>query len=163
MLSKNGSFLLLPEAVESLKTKLIPLTTLITPNLPEAYVLTENTENLEQLREKLLTLGSSAVLLKGGHVASDQSNDFFIDQQGQKIWFNSPRISSKNTHGTGCTLSAAICSCLALGLSLSEACRVAKIYLFKAIQAAKEHSVGKGNGSVDHFYHLFPTIEKILD
>jgi hydroxymethylpyrimidine/phosphomethylpyrimidine kinase len=162
MVSKNGSPLLLPEAVDALKSLLIPLATLITPNLPEAYALTEETDDFDLLAEKILQLGSAAILLKGGHLKGEQSNDLFLDQAGRKIYFESRRIESKNTHGTGCTLSAAIAACLALGFSLPDACKVAKGYVFEAIKSAKQDSVGKGHGPVNHFYPIWPTIDKIL-
>ena len=163
MVAKDGSALLLPDAVDALKSQLIPLVTLITPNLPEAYALTERTENFDELAEKLLRLGSTAVLLKGGHLEGEQSNDLFVDTLGLKVSLESPRIDSKNTHGTGCTLSAAISACLAQGLSLPESCRVAKSYVFEAIASAKEDSVGLGHGPVNHFYHVWPTLGKLSE
>lgn len=161
MVAKDGSALLLPDAVDALKSQLIPLVTLITPNLPEAYALTERTENFDELAEKLLRLGSTAVLLKGGHLKGEESNDILVDTSGLTMSFESARIESKNTHGTGCTISAAICACLAQGLSLPESCRVAKNYLFEAIASAKEDSVGYGCGPVNHFYHVWPTLSRL--
>jgi hydroxymethylpyrimidine/phosphomethylpyrimidine kinase len=156
MLAKSGDSLLLPAAVVALKEKLIPFATIITPNLPEAEVLVGKYNNFSLLAEKLLALGSKAVLLKGGHLSGDSADDLFLDQQGVCQYLKSERIKSKNTHGTGCTLSAAICSFLAQGLSLFEACKKAKYYLFQAMLAAKDNSVGKGHGPVHHFYHLWP-------
>lgn len=162
MVAKSGDPLLLPSAVETLKNKIIPLSTIITPNLPEAYRLVGETENLEELGEKLLVLGSKAVFLKGGHSEGKQSNDLLIDQSGTNVWLEAERINTKNTHGTGCTLSAAICSCLALGFPLSDACYYAKRYLSAAMKAAQNNSVGNGHGPVHHFYHIWPTINKII-
>lgn len=158
MLAKSGDALLLPEAVQSLKTKLIPLATLITPNIPEAYALVGEDENNNELTlaEKLLILGPKAVLLKGGHAIGTTATDLLLEQNLQKQLFSAPRIDSKNTHGTGCTLSAAICAFLAQGMTLKNACEMAKKYLYHAMLAASEQSVGKGHGPVHHFYHLWP-------
>lgn len=156
MVTKSGHLLLQTDAIHTLKTQLIPLTTLITPNLPEAYTLIAQTDDIHQLATQLLTLGSDAVLLKGGHAESAQSNDVFLDQMGHHHVLESPRIQSNHTHGTGCTLSAAICAGIAQGLSTLEACRAAKRYLSAAIEASKDNSVGKGHGPVHHFYHLWP-------
>lgn len=152
MVAKSGHSLLQPDAVDSLKNQLIPLAEIITPNLPEAYALSSETDDMNRLADQLLMLGANAVLLKGGHAASDQSNDIYVDKTGLRATLEAPRIESNNTHGTGCTLSAAICAGIASGLTTLEACQQAKQYLFNAIQSAKNNSVGKGNGPVDHFY-----------
>ena len=156
MVAKSGDYLLLPDAVAALKQRLLPLATLITPNLPEAYVLAEPTENMSLLAGKLLDLGAQAVLLKGGHQQGAESNDLLMTKDRQEIWLTGPRIASKNTHGTGCTLSAAIAANLALSLPLVEACRRAKQYVFEALVAAQSWSIGKGQGPVHHFHHLWP-------
>lgn len=163
--AKSGDLLLLPEALEALKSQLIPLATLITPNLPEAEALldlSQSSENeMQTIAAHLLELGPAAVLLKGGHLQARHSNDLLLSKEGVH-WLTSPRIAaSNNTHGTGCTLSSAIASGLALGLDLFSACQTAKNYVFQAIVAAKDDKVGKGNGPVHHFYHLWPTIDKI--
>lgn len=158
MVAKSGHLLLQPDAIHTLKIQLIPLTTLITPNLPEAYALIDKIDDMHQLAEGLLALGSDAVLLKGGHAEGTQSNDLFLDKTGHYHLLESPRIQSNNTHGTGCTLSAAICAGIARGLSTLEACQTAKRYLFNAIEASKENSVGKGHGPVHHFHHVWPNI-----
>ncbi|KTD02561.1 bifunctional hydroxymethylpyrimidine kinase/phosphomethylpyrimidine kinase [Fluoribacter gormanii] len=159
--AKSGDPLLLPEAVNSLIAQLMPLATLITPNLPEASTFTGAQASSEKemlyVGQKLLEFGPKYVLLKGGHLLhSQESNDLLIGSNGDTHWFSSPRINSKNTHGTGCTLSAAITACLAQKMDLISACSIAKNYLFNAIQAAKENCVGLGNGPVHHFYHLWP-------
>jgi hydroxymethylpyrimidine/phosphomethylpyrimidine kinase len=155
MVAKSGDYLLLPEAINALKTHIIPLTTIITPNLPEAEALTNTTGDMQTLAKQLLDLGSQAVLLKGGHQTGQESNDIYLDQNGQMLWLSSPRIDSKNTHGTGCTLSAAIASYLALGKPLIEACGLAKHYLSGALKAAQYNSVGHGHGPVHHFYDVW--------
>lgn len=156
MVAKSGDYLLLPEAVSALKKDLFPLATIITPNLPEAKMLTETTGEMQTLTERLLALGPQAVLLKGGHQTGQDSSDLYLDQSGQTFWLSSPRINSKNTHGTGCTLSAAIAAYLALGEPLTEACRLAKNYLSDALKAAQFNSVGHGHGPVHHFYNIWP-------
>ncbi|MBA2711667.1 MAG: bifunctional hydroxymethylpyrimidine kinase/phosphomethylpyrimidine kinase [Tatlockia sp.] len=166
LLAKSGDSLLLPEALEVLKSSLIPLATIITPNLPEAQALLSRStsisaEEMPFVAEELLKLGPCAVLLKGGHLAADHSNDLLLDKNGLSFWFDSLKIQSKNTHGTGCTLSAAIASGLALGLNLAKACELAKKYISNAIIAAKDEKIGHGNGPVHHFYHLWPAIDKI--
>lgn len=158
--AKSGDSLLLPEAVNTLITELMPLASLITPNLPEAQTFTginaQSEEEMLLVAEKLLEYGSAHVLLKGGHLTHSSSNDLLLGANGLKHWFASPRIDSKNTHGTGCTLSAAITACLAQNKSMQESCQIAKNYLFNAIKAAQNNSVGSGHGPVHHFYHCWP-------
>lgn len=154
MVAKSGDYLLLPDAISAFKKHLLPLATIITPNLPEAHALTDTREDMPTLAKKLLQMGANALLLKGGHLDAPHSNDLYADDK-QHIWFESPRLASKNTHGTGCTLSAAIAAFLAQGLPLIEACRQAKHYLFLAIKAAELRSVGKGCGPVHHFHALY--------
>ena len=159
MMAKSGDSLLLPEAVATLKELLIPIASIITPNLPEALSLIElksaSYENMPEIAVMLLELGSRAVLLKGGHIEKKTSNDFYLDNRGKLFWLKSSRIDSRNVHGTGCTLSAAITAYLARGIELEDACRLAKDYLFGAIEAAKNERVGKGSGPVHHFYRIW--------
>lgn len=152
MVAKSGHLLLLPNAISKLKTRLIPIAELITPNIPEARELVSSDLDAQKVAEDLLALGPRAVLLKGGHLKGNTSDDLFLDTTGKKVWLDAIRIKSKNTHGTGCTLSAAICANMALGMPLLEACKQAKIYLTKAIYASMNSSVGKGNGPVNHFF-----------
>ncbi len=159
MVAKSGDYLLLPEAIITLKKHLLPLATIITPNAPEAEALTGTTTDQQTQAKQLLHLGANAVLLKGGHLGGHDSNDLYIDQHGQNIWLKSPRIHSNNTHGTGCTLSAAIAAHLALGRPLADACRLAKNYLFAALKAAQLSSVGHGHGPVHHFHNIWPADE----
>lgn len=164
MVAKNGDRLLLPQAVETLKSKLIPLSTLITPNLPEAEVLTgirATTQNeMEWVAEKLLELGPKAVLLKGGHLPGNSACDLYWHSEGRKEWLTTSRIQTRNTHGTGCTLSAAIASGLSLELDLFESCKIAKHYLTQALKATRSQKIGQGAGPVHHFYHLWLTMDK---
>lgn len=167
MVSKSGHILLLPEAVETLKNQLVPLATIITPNLPEASVLTgitaQKPEEMYRVSKQLLQLGPQAVLLKGGHLPGQHASDLYHHCDGTQTWLHAPKIETNNTHGTGCTLSAAIAACLSLGLDLLESCRLSKRYLHQAIIASQNEKVGHGAGPVHHFYHLWPTLEKLAD
>lgn len=160
MFAKSGDALLLPHALEALKTKLIPLATIVTPNLPEATALTglnmiSSQEEMESAAQQLLTLGSKAVLLKGGHLENNSCDDLYLDLEEKKYWLKTPRIVTRNTHGTGCTLSAAIAACLSKKFSLPESCRIAKDYLTQALLSASTQKIGKGNGPVDHLVSSF--------
>ncbi len=154
MMAKSGDVLLLPDAIQTLKSKLIPLASIITPNIPEAQALIQNVVELESLANKLLDLGPQVVLLKGGHLQGSESKDLFLTTEFQE-WLILPRIQSNNTHGTGCTLSAAICAFLAKGFNLLDACKHAKNYLYHAMLASKDNSVGLGHGPVHHFYDIW--------
>ncbi len=160
MVAKSGDALLRASAVHMLKTRLIPLASLITPNLPEAAVLLDCAEpttlkQMEQMAEQLLSLGSDAVLLKGGHL-DDSSEAVDLLYDGHQLYpFSSPRINTRNTHGTGCTLASAIAAGLASGLSLCEAVQQAKDYIYAAISAADRLQVGHGQGPVHHFYRYW--------
>ena len=163
MMAKSGDPLLMSDAVDALKTKLIKFATIITPNKPEANNLVGKAQSSEILGKKLLELGAKAVLLKGGHGEGSTSDDLFLDKYGGYKWMRAMRINSKNTHGTGCTLSAAICTFLAKGFSLVDACERSKRYLFEAMLASKEKSVGLGCGPVHHFYHLWAESNKVVE
>ncbi|MGC7872540.1 bifunctional hydroxymethylpyrimidine kinase/phosphomethylpyrimidine kinase [Desulfosporosinus sp. SYSU MS00001] len=155
MVSKSGYHLLNPEAEVTLIRKLLPLATIVTPNIPEAEVMTKmsirNLPEMEEAATIICQMGAKNVLLKGGHL-EDDSTDILYNGQDFK-YYASKRIATKNTHGTGCTLSSAITSNLALGYSLDEAVSQAKEY----ITAAIEHSldIGKGVGPTHHFYELY--------
>ena len=156
MVSKNGATLLVPEAIDVLKTNLIPLATVITPNIPEAAILLDTTvDDIEKQRDtackQLFDLGSKAVVLKGGHGKGPLSEDLFYD--GQSVTsLPAPRITTTNTHGTGCTFASAIAAHLAHGKPPLSATRLAKEYITAAITAAKSLKVGHGHGPVHHFF-----------
>ncbi|KPA51980.1 hydroxymethylpyrimidine kinase [Photobacterium leiognathi subsp. mandapamensis] len=159
MIATSGDPLLKQTAIKTLKTVLLPLADIITPNLPEAAALTRlDTPNTQQgmlaMINALRLLGAKATLLKGGHLKhTNESNDVLILPQEIKI-FSAPRIQSSNTHGTGCTLSSAIASYLAQGYSLMSAVQLAKHYITAAIQHADKLNIGHGHGPVDHFFAL---------
>ena len=159
MVAKSGDRLLHPDAIIALRELLIPQATVITPNLPEASDLLGENEASDRnamifQATELLALGSKAVLLKGGHLTSDESPDVLINSNGS-LWFENPRIPTANTHGTGCSLSSALASFLGQGHSIEKAVRSAKAYISGAISAADQLSVGSGKGPVHHFWALW--------
>ncbi len=160
MVSKSGHHLLQPDAVDALRRELIPLAEVVTPNLPEAGVLLDCPEprSLEEMRRAaraLHALGPRYVLLKGGHLDGAESIDL-LDDGVTQIELHSPRIATRNTHGTGCTLSAAITALLPQRASTADAVRDAKAYLTAAIAAADQLAIGHGHGPVHHFHALWP-------
>mgnify|MGYP003498322033 CR=1 FL=1 len=155
MVATSGDPLLDEDAVDSLREKLIPLATLITPNLKEAALLLGEPEDrrekwMEGRAERLLRLGARAVLLKGGDSDGETARDIFLDGKIMRE-LDAPRVATKNTHGTGCTLSSAIAAELAKGVPLDKAVKDAKVYVTAAIMAADELEIGKGRGPVHHF------------
>ena len=155
MVASSGEKLLHPNALEALRD-LISLTRVLTPNLPEAAALLSMTAARDEAEmrsqgEKLLTLGAGAVLIKGGHGTGPESVDFLIDADACTR-YAAPRIATKNTHGTGCTLSSAVAAGLAKGLALADAVREAKAYVSAAIAVADRLKVGSGRGPLHHFY-----------
>jgi hydroxymethylpyrimidine/phosphomethylpyrimidine kinase len=158
MVATSGDVLLKPEAIGAVRSALIPLATLITPNLAEAALLldTGKAESEAEMRDQacaLLGLGCRAVLLKGGHGTGDQVLDVLADATGVKT-FASPRVATPHTHGTGCTLSAAIVALLAQGAALADAVRRAKAYVWHGLQAGCTLGVGGGRGPVDHLFAI---------
>ncbi|WP_210207904.1 bifunctional hydroxymethylpyrimidine kinase/phosphomethylpyrimidine kinase [Bosea caraganae] len=158
MVAASGSRLLEENAVEAIRTELFPLATLITPNLPEAAALlgtsmAETDDAIDEQAEKLMALGAANVLIKGGHGTGDTSTDLLLLAGGARQRFSAPRYQTRNTHGTGCTLSSAIAAGLAKGLDLPEAVGHAKTYITAAIAAADQVPVGHGHGPVHHFHH----------
>ena len=156
MVATSGDRLLQPDAVEALRTELVPLAALVTPNLPEAALLTGSEiaagedEMLAQA-QAIVALGASAALVKGGHAGGDEAVDIFFDGR-ETLRLAAPRIATPNTHGTGCTLSAAIAAGLAKGLPLREAVAEAKAYLHAALAAGATLRIGQGSGPVHHFH-----------
>jgi hydroxymethylpyrimidine/phosphomethylpyrimidine kinase len=156
MVATSGDRLLASEAIEALRSKLIPCASIITPNLPEAAALlgepvAESEAAVEHQGKRLLAMGCRAVLIKGGHGEGAESIDYLIDPQGTRA-LPAPRIATKNTHGTGCSLSSAIAAGLAKGEGLETAVRNAKAWISAAISAADRFSVGHGHGPIHHFH-----------
>ena len=159
MVATSGDRLLPEDAVDALRRRLIPLATLITPNLPEAAVLAgeavvASEADIQAQGRKLLALGCPAVLIKGGHGEGSESIDYLITSGGS-LALAAPRIATQNTHGTGCSLSAAIAAGLAKGEELETAVRNAKDFVSRAIAAADRFSVGRGHGPVHHFHRFY--------
>jgi hydroxymethylpyrimidine/phosphomethylpyrimidine kinase len=160
MVAKSGDRLLRADAIAALRARLLPLAAVITPNLPEAAVLLgmeappRDQAGMTDAAARLRELGPQAVLLKGGHMEGDDAIDV-LDDGDEPLTLVAPRIATGNTHGTGCTLSAALAAYLARGLPLREAVREAKTYLTGAIRAADRLSVGNGRGPVHHFHALW--------
>ena len=159
MVATSGDRLLATDAVEALRTKLIPRASLITPNLPEAAALLDEPVALseaaiESQGKRLLALGCPAVLIKGGHGQGTESIDYLIGGDGI-IALAAPRIATRNTHGTGCSLSSAIAAGLAKGEDMETAVRNAKVWVSAAIAAADRLDVGHGNGPIHHFHGFY--------
>lgn len=154
MVATSGAKLISDSAVEALRTRLLPLAAVITPNIPEAEILTGMTittaSDMEHAAQALFRTTGCAVLLKGGHQLND-ANDFLFSDQGGK-WFTGQRIDNPNTHGTGCTLSSAIAANLAKGFSMPEAVERAKRYISGALGAML--NLGKGSGPMNHMFDL---------
>jgi hydroxymethylpyrimidine/phosphomethylpyrimidine kinase len=155
MISKSGYPLLQPDACDALINELLPLAALLTPNLPEAEAICGFAIKTEQEMEKaathIISLGAKAVLVKGGHL--ENSADDYLHDGKQGLWLPGTRIQTQHTHGTGCTLSSALASNLAKGLSLTEAVRAAKAYVTTAIQHGI--ALGHGHGPTHHFVELW--------
>ncbi|MCB1495715.1 MAG: bifunctional hydroxymethylpyrimidine kinase/phosphomethylpyrimidine kinase [Bauldia sp.] len=159
MVAKSGDRLLAAEAVAAVRDRLLPLAEIITPNLPEAADLlgTEEPSGLAAAIEvagELKALGPASVLLKGGHGGGPDSTDIYFDGDTLET-FTAPRITTKNTHGTGCTLSAALAALLPTMPRLAAIAR-AKDYVTGAIAASDRLSVGHGHGPLNHFHEVWP-------
>ena len=159
LVATSGHSLGAPGVVEAMREKLFPIATLITPNLPEAARLAEvdmpaDEAGLEHLARVLAGQGARAVLVKGGHLSGETAQDVLFTE-GRVSHFSAPRVKTKNTHGTGCTLSSAIAAHLAKGFGLEQAVQKAKDYLTQALRAADALDVGQGHGPVHHFAGLW--------
>ena len=154
MVATSGAKLITDEAIQTLKENLLPLATLITPNIPEAEILCgfsiNSKKDMEKAAKDIFQKYGCAVLLKGGHNLND-ANDFLLTKD-EEVWFSGKRIDNPNTHGTGCTLSSAIASNLAKGKSLKDAVQNAKDYISNALSAMLD--LGKGSGPLNHGYMI---------
>lgn len=156
MLAKSGDALLSPQAIETLRQRLLPQASLITPNLPEAAALLETRHATDEAEMKqqgraLLALGCEAVLMKGGHLSDAESPDWLFTRDGEQR-FTAPRIATRNTHGTGCTLSSALAALRPRYPDWSSTIAAAKSWLQEALAQADTLQVGKGIGPVHHFH-----------
>lgn len=158
MVAKGGHPLLPPEAMATVRDRLVPLATVITPNLPEAAALLDGAEassmqDMVAQTKALVDQGAKAVLLKGGHMEGETSSDLLLSSEGRFL-LDGRRHNTKNTHGTGCSLSAALAAELAKGRPLPEAARTAKDWLSGAIAAADTLHIGEGHGPIHHFHNV---------
>ena len=156
MVAKGGQVLLEPDACDALRTLLVPMAALLTPNVPEAESLSgvriASEKDLGRAAERLLLLGPGAVLVKGGHLPGDIVVDVLRTADGGEYRFESPRIDSRSTHGTGCTLASAIALGIAEGLTLEGAVTRARLYVFDAIRTAP--GLGQGHGPLNHAHPI---------
>jgi hydroxymethylpyrimidine/phosphomethylpyrimidine kinase len=155
MIAKSGERLIDDEAIRTMRLELLPRALVVTPNIPEAEVLSgTRITSLDAAREaarRILAMGPSAVIVKGGHGPGDEIIDVLFD--GERFHeFRTARVSTRNTHGTGCTFASAIAAYLALGQSLTEAARLAQAYVVGAIRHGL--SIGHGHGPLDHFWQM---------
>lgn len=161
MASTSGHKLIEDEAIDALREVLLPRSRVITPNIPEAEILLGGVElkeqkELPQAAEKLASMYGTSVLLKAGHLTEDKLVDIFYDAENKSIhYLESARVHTRNTHGTGCTLSSAFAAMLAKGESLEMAARDAKDYINGAIVSGADYTIGHGFGPVNHFYALW--------
>lgn len=155
MISKSGYDLLQPDASQALIEQLIPLATIVTPNIPEAERITNKNittyEDMKKAAKLIVEMGARYALIKGGHLDTDPVDILFDGQEYH--YFESKRIQTNNTHGTGCTLSSSIAANLANGLTIEHAVEGSKAYITTAIEHAL--AIGKGHGPTHHFYDLY--------
>jgi hydroxymethylpyrimidine/phosphomethylpyrimidine kinase len=157
MVAKGGASLLRHDAVAALIRLLLPMASVVTPNLPEAEVLTglniPDVDAMHRAAAALLQLGVPAVLLKGGHLPGDEVVDLLTTADGCEV-FVAPRIASRHTHGTGCTLASAVATGLAQGMTLRDAVLRARAYVRAAIESAP--GIGRGHGPLNHYVPIPP-------
>ena len=159
MIAKGGSHLLDPDAVQTLRDRLVPIAEIITPNLPEAAALLDCDEatcigEMMDQATMLLALGPKTVYLKGGHLGGGDSPDILMTKDNVET-LEGVRIDTKNTHGTGCSLSAALAACRGRNLELVEAAKASKEFITQAIAFADQMNVGQGHGPIHHFHALW--------
>jgi hydroxymethylpyrimidine/phosphomethylpyrimidine kinase len=160
MVAQSGDKLVEDDAIAAIKNDLMPLATVVTPNVPEAEVLCghrlENPAQIEAAAKILSGFGSRSMLIKGGHGEGSESTDLlYFPQEDRKVLIAAERIATKNNHGTGCTLSSAIAAYLARGAETEAAVRSAKAYITEAIRSGAEYRLGRGHGPVHHFYRFW--------
>jgi hydroxymethylpyrimidine/phosphomethylpyrimidine kinase len=160
MIATSGAVLIDRAAIDVLVQELFPLAVLVTPNLDEAALLVgrplESEADMEAAARQLIERGARAVLLKGGHLPGDTVSDLLLAHGGEPLWMRAPRIASGNTHGTGCTLSSAIASHLALGADLPQAVQRAREFVRGALEAGARVRTGAGGGPLNHGYAPLP-------
>lgn len=167
MVSTSGHRLIQEETIAAIKELLFPLAQIITPNLDEVSVLVgreiSTVHAMEEVADEILSLGCNAALLKGGHLQSDILTSILIQKNQAAQYFESKRVQTKNTHGSGCSLSSAIASFLARGYHLEQSTENALMYINSAIKGSKDLVIGKGNGPLNHFFNPQRLIKYELD
>ena len=159
MVSTSGHRLIEEQAIEVLQSRLVPMARVITPNIPEAEILAgvkiTSEAQFAEVARMLSNGGKNSVLLKAGHLSEDILTDYLYNAEDDTFTtLPSARVDTKNTHGTGCTLSSALAAALARGFSLTEAAKMAKHYIEQAIISGAEYTIGNGFGAVDHFWDM---------
>ena len=156
MVSRTGSKLLEDSAVNAYKKLLLPTADLVTPNIFEASLLSNsqinNKEDIEYSAKSILKLGAKAVLIKGGGLKDMKGKDYYLDVHGKRKWFINKFINTQNTHGSGCTLSAAICGYQALGFDLIESIQKSKLFIERSLK--NSYQIGSGPGPLGHYQSL---------
>lgn len=156
MVSTSGSMLMQKDALGTFCSRLLPMATLLTPNIPEAEVLSNRSirsiDDMDAAGRSILALGCKAVLIKGGHLEGRKVDKLYLPN-GEVCSFVHEAIATRNTHGTGCTLSSAIAAFMARGLALADAVAQAKTYLSQALEAGKDVHIGEGHGPVNHLFN----------
>lgn len=167
MVSTSGHRLIQEETIAAIKELLFPIAQIITPNLDEVSVLVgreiSTVHAMEEVADEILSLGCNAALLKGGHLQSDILTSILIQKNQAAQYFESRRVQTKNTHGSGCSLSSAIASFLARGYHLEQSTENALMYINSAIKGSKDLVIGKGNGPLNHFFNPQRLIKYELD
>lgn len=158
LVATSGDSLGAPGVIEAMRDKLLPLARVVTPNIPEAMAFTglgepKSVHDLAALAGAMAEQGARAVLVKGGHMLGEASSDLLFEGESAEV-FSKPRVDTKNTHGTGCTLSSAIAAQLAKGVELRQAVESAKAYLTQALRDSARLDVGSGHGPVHHMWTL---------
>ena len=153
MVTRTGSKLLEDSAISAYKKLLLPIADIVTPNIFEANLLSnldiKNKEDIELSAQHIIELGAKAVLIKGGGLKDMQGKDFYFDINGKRKWFTNKFVNTKNTHGSGCTLSAGICGYQALGFDLIESIKRAKVFIERSLE--KSYKIGSGPGPLGHY------------
>jgi hydroxymethylpyrimidine/phosphomethylpyrimidine kinase len=157
MVAQSGDKLLQDDAIEAIKSHLMPLADVVTPNIPEASVLCgrrlEKWSDIESAAKMLAQCGSSSILIKGGHGNENKSTDLlFLARENRFVRLTADRVETENNHGTGCTLSSAIASYMAKGKDIEDAVQKAKTFMNRAIAAGAAYKLGHGHGPVHHFF-----------
>ncbi|WP_254527749.1 MULTISPECIES: bifunctional hydroxymethylpyrimidine kinase/phosphomethylpyrimidine kinase [unclassified Sphingobacterium] len=167
MVSTSGHRLIHEETIAAIKELLFPIAQIITPNLDEVSVLVgreiSSVHAMEEVADEILSLGCNAALLKGGHLQSDILTSILIQKNHAAQYFDSKRVNTKNTHGSGCSLSSAIASFLARGYHLEQSTENALMYINSAIKGSKDLLIGKGNGPLNHFFNPQRLIKYEMD